>query len=148
MVEFGEQLRRARETKGLTQQSLAEQLFVTRQTVSRWECGTTLPDVLMLPEIARLYAVTILPLFGGTAATLKLYKAINFYNNPIALVTSIGLYGGYFFYMYSFYKSLKWEYAEAALVDGAGHYRVFFRIMLPMVIPSSVALHWIGATIR
>ena len=31
MVEFGEQLRRAREEKGMTQQSLAEQLYVTRQ---------------------------------------------------------------------------------------------------------------------
>lgn len=84
--------------------------------------------------------VSILPLFGSAAATLKLYKAINFYNNPIALITSIGLYGGYFFYMYSFYKTLKWEYAEAALVDGAGHYRVFFRIMLPMVLPSIAVL--------
>lgn len=38
MVEFGEQLRRAREDKGMTQQSLAEQLYETRQAVSRWEC--------------------------------------------------------------------------------------------------------------
>ena len=44
MVEFGEQLRRAREGKGMTQQSLAEQLYVTRQSVSRWECGT---DILI-----------------------------------------------------------------------------------------------------
>ncbi len=84
--------------------------------------------------------VSILPLFGSSAATLKLYKAINFYNNPIALVTSIGLFGGFFFYMYSFYKSLKWEYAEAALVDGAGHYKTFFKIMLPMVLPSAAIL--------
>ena len=41
MVEFGEQLRRAREEKGMTQQSLAEQLYVTRQAVSRWECGVS-----------------------------------------------------------------------------------------------------------
>ena len=41
MVEFGEQLRRAREEKGMTQQSLAEQLYVTRQAVSRWECGAS-----------------------------------------------------------------------------------------------------------
>ena len=34
MVEFGEQLRRAREKTGLTQQTLAEKLYVTRQTVS------------------------------------------------------------------------------------------------------------------
>ena len=42
MVEFGEQLRKAREAKGMTQQSLAEQLYVTRQSVSRWECGGSL----------------------------------------------------------------------------------------------------------
>lgn len=41
MVEFGEQLRRAREGKGMTQQSLVEQLYVTRQSVSRWECGVS-----------------------------------------------------------------------------------------------------------
>ena len=41
MVEFGEQLRKAREGKGMTQQSLAEQLYVTRQSVSRWECGVS-----------------------------------------------------------------------------------------------------------
>lgn len=39
MVEFGEQLRKAREAKGMTQQTLAEHLYVTRQAVSRWECG-------------------------------------------------------------------------------------------------------------
>ena len=37
----------------------AELLGISAQTVSRWECGTTLPDVLLLPEIARLYCVTI-----------------------------------------------------------------------------------------
>ena len=45
MVEFGEQLRRAREEKGMTQQSLAEQLYVTRQAVSRWECGIVTLDL-------------------------------------------------------------------------------------------------------
>ena len=45
MVEFGEQLRKAREEKGMTQQSLAEQLYVTRQSVSRWECGDRYPDL-------------------------------------------------------------------------------------------------------
>ena len=41
MAEFGEQLRKAREEKGMTQQSLAEKLYVTRQTVSRWEGGVS-----------------------------------------------------------------------------------------------------------
>ena len=84
--------------------------------------------------------VAILPLYGSTASTIRLYNQIGFINNPFALITSIGLYGGYFFYMYSFYKSISWDYAEAAFVDGASHYRVFFQIMLPMALPSISAL--------
>ena len=41
-MEFGEKLRQAREAKGMTQQKLADRLFVTRQAVSRWECGGSL----------------------------------------------------------------------------------------------------------
>lgn len=84
--------------------------------------------------------VAILPLYGSASATYKLYVQLGFINNPFALITSIGLYGGFFFYMYSFYKSLSWDYAEAAFVDGASHFKVFFQIMLPMAIPSISAL--------
>lgn len=42
MVEFGEKLKRAREEKGMTQQTLSDALYVTRQAVSRWECGDSL----------------------------------------------------------------------------------------------------------
>ena len=48
--------------------------------------------------------VSILPLYGSAGATFRLYQQIGFINNPIALITSIGLFGGYFFYMYSFYS--------------------------------------------
>lgn len=59
MVEFGEQLKRAREAKGITQQSLAERLFVTRQTVSRWECGNRYPNLFTVRKIAELLDVSI-----------------------------------------------------------------------------------------
>lgn len=39
MAEFGENIKRIREEKGLTQQTLADNLYVTRQAVSRWEGG-------------------------------------------------------------------------------------------------------------
>ena len=84
--------------------------------------------------------VSILPLYGSAGATFRLYTQIGFINNPFALITSIGLFGGYFFYMYSFYKTLSWEYAEASFIDGASHYRTFFKIMLPMALPSIAAL--------
>lgn len=90
--------------------------------------------------------VSIIPIYGTTAATYALYSnflgtGIDLKNTPIlVIITSIGLFGGYFFYMYSFFKSLSWEYAEAAFVDGANHYKVFFKIMLPMALPSIAAL--------
>ncbi len=55
---FSENLKKFRIARSLTQEQVADALSVNAQTVSRWECGTTLPDVLTLPEIAKLYGVT------------------------------------------------------------------------------------------
>lgn len=41
MAEFGEKLKQKREEKGMTQQAVAEKLYVTRQAVSRWENGVS-----------------------------------------------------------------------------------------------------------
>ena len=65
MVEFGEQLREAREEKGMTQQSLAEQLYVTRQSVSRWECGDRYPDLLTTKKISQILEVSLDDLLSG-----------------------------------------------------------------------------------
>lgn len=56
---FADNLRRLRLEKGCTQEALAEQLGVAPQSVSRWECGTTLPDVMLLPALARVYGITV-----------------------------------------------------------------------------------------
>lgn len=58
-MDFGENLKRAREEKGLTQQHLADELYVTRQAVSKWECGTRYPDLLTTKCIANILGVTI-----------------------------------------------------------------------------------------
>ena len=58
-MEFGEKLKHARETKGITQQTLASQLFVTRQTVSRWECGARFPDLLTARKISEYLEVSL-----------------------------------------------------------------------------------------
>ena len=60
---FSENMRKYRSAKKYTQEEVAEKLCVTSQTVSRWECGTTLPDVMMLPEIAKLYGIIVDDLF-------------------------------------------------------------------------------------
>lgn len=58
MAEFGEQLKKAREAKGITQQSLADKMYVTRQTIYRWECGDRYPDIINLKRLSNILEVS------------------------------------------------------------------------------------------
>ena len=49
---LGETIKRLRTANGLSQEALAVQLNVVRQTVSKWEKGTSAPDAEMLPKLA------------------------------------------------------------------------------------------------
>ena len=64
-MEFGEKLREAREANGITQQTLADQLYVTRQAVSRWECGSRFPDLLTAKKAAEILEVSLDDLLSG-----------------------------------------------------------------------------------
>ena len=59
-------IKRLRQQAGLTQDQLAEKLFVTRQTVSLWENGKTQPDIETLERIAAVFQVDLMTvLYGG-----------------------------------------------------------------------------------
>lgn len=70
---FASNLKQLRLKRGLTQEQAAEVLGTSPQSVSRWECGNTMPDVLMLPAIAELYCVTIDDLFHGNTIAYGSY---------------------------------------------------------------------------
>ena len=65
MIKFGEKVKQLREEKGMTQQTLSERLYVTRQAVSKWERGTRYPDVLTVKKIAQILEVSIDDLLSG-----------------------------------------------------------------------------------
>jgi len=73
MTTFSKNLKRFRVAKNMTQEQAAEVLGVSTQTVSRWECNTTLPDVTILPKIAALYCVTIDDLYKETSMAYDNY---------------------------------------------------------------------------
>lgn len=58
-MDFGEKIKSLREAKGMTQQKLADQLFVTRQTVSKWEVGSRYPDLLTTKSLAVILGASI-----------------------------------------------------------------------------------------
>ena len=54
-----------RKKKGYSQETLAEQLHVVRQTISKWETGSSVPDAVMLDRMAELFEVPVSVLLGG-----------------------------------------------------------------------------------
>ena len=66
-MKFGEAIKEKRERLGLTQQDLAEKLFVSRQTVCRWENGTRCPDLIMSKKIALVLGISLDELVPGEA---------------------------------------------------------------------------------
>lgn len=58
-MEFGEKLQELRKNKGLTQEELAEVLYVSRTAVSKWESGRGYPNIDSLKEISRFFSVSI-----------------------------------------------------------------------------------------
>ena len=62
---IGSFLKALRQEKKMTQEQLAEQMGVSRRTVSRWETGNNLPDLSMLVELADYYDVDLNEIFHG-----------------------------------------------------------------------------------
>jgi transcriptional regulator with XRE-family HTH domain len=57
-IEIGEKIKSFRKKREITQEQLAEYLNISFQSVSKWECGDSLPDITMLPKIALFFNVT------------------------------------------------------------------------------------------
>lgn len=58
-MEIGKKIKTLRAAKGVTQETLAQQLSVTPQAVSRWENGSALPDITLLPALSVFFGVRI-----------------------------------------------------------------------------------------
>lgn len=58
-MSLGKSLYQARKKSGLSQENVAEQLGVSRQTISKWETDETLPDIRQSKKLAMLYHITL-----------------------------------------------------------------------------------------
>ena len=85
--------------------------------------------------------VMVLPILGNLPSSLQVAKAVGTYDNMLgSFIMRISFTNLYFFIFYSVFKSLSWEYAEAARVDGAGNFTIMCRIMIPLVAPTVFAV--------
>lgn len=63
-MSIGKNIGEFRKRMGLTQAALGEKLGVSNQAVSKWEAETTMPDIMLLPDIVRILEVTLEELYG------------------------------------------------------------------------------------
>ena len=64
MTQFGERLAALRKQRGMSQETLAEKLELTRQTISKWETGASTPDLALLVRLAEVFEVSPDSLLG------------------------------------------------------------------------------------
>ena len=76
-MKLGENLFQARKKKGLSQEAVAEQLGVSRQTISKWETDETLPDIRQAKKLAVLYGLTLDELIEFDADVQEIQEVIN-----------------------------------------------------------------------
>ena len=87
--------------------------------------------------------IMVMPIYGSTGMQMVIRKALGMYDNLLmTVVTSPGycFSGMWFLLFYAGWKAIPMEYSEAAFIDGAGHFKSMFAIMMPMMIPTFSAI--------
>ncbi len=78
--------------------------------------------------------VMLIPIVGSLASEVQFANFFGFRDNLIGVcIMRCKFPGLYFLVFYAAFKGVPWTYAEAAQLDGAGHFRIFIQIMLPMI---------------
>ena len=103
-MELGSHIKEHRKELGLSQDDLAERIYVSRQTISNWECGRTYPDVQSLLLLSNVFGATVDSLIKGDVETMAqvMDAAVKKYNNlsTVAVVSAaafllLGIWGAF-----------------------------------------------------
>ena len=98
-MEIGNKIHQLRKISGMTQEQLAEKLNVSRQTISKWESGGTMPDLESMVKIGRMFQVSLDELLlkgeedvrDKEKITLEDLMEINLHNRKMTLLLTAGI---------------------------------------------------------
>lgn len=100
-----------------------------------------------IPYLIILVTMT-LPIYGAGGATYKLYRDLGLVDSYAHIICNLGGMNVNFLYYRAFFKNVSNTYAEAAQMDGAGHFTTYFRVIFPQAKPIFGALFlttWLGS---
>ncbi len=85
---LNQNIKNLRKQKGYTQETLAQELNIVRQTVSKWEKGYSVPDAVMLEKLAELFEVSVGELLGDTAQSNEDKADLNRISEQLAVLNN------------------------------------------------------------
>ena len=105
------------------------------------------------PGSGLVYTITMivmtLPLYGTGGGMYKLYHQLGLIDNYAQLLTCLGanVFAMNLLYFMSYYKNMSSAYTEAAKMDGANDFQIFFKLMFPLAKPlfsALVMMQWLS----
>lgn len=90
---------------------------------------------------AVLVILLVLPIFGSGGAAYKLYYNMGLIDNYAQVITAYGVLNVYSLYYIAYFQNFSKAYAEAARVDGANDFQIYFKIALPQAKPMFLAMY-------
>ena len=126
-MEIGKKLKKARQICDLTQESVAEELNVSRQTISNWETEKFYPDILYVLQLSDLYQVSLDELLKGDEHMIQhLEDSTNTVKSNrkilLAFICNICLLFLFFIFVTPISKSYLLTLLAVALVTGTSGY--------------------------
>ena len=126
-MEIGKKLKKARQICDLTQESVAEKLNVSRQTISNWETEKFYPDILYVLQLSDLYQVSLDELLKGDERMIQhLENSTNVVKSNqkilLAFICNICLLFLFFIFIIPISKSYLLTLLAVALVVGTTGY--------------------------
>lgn len=89
-MEIGKKLKAARTASGLTQEKAAEEILVSRQTISNWENEKSYPDIISVIKLSDLYSVSLDELLKGDEKMIEhLEESTDIVNSNKKLIIAI-----------------------------------------------------------
>ena len=85
---LNQNIKNLRKQKGYTQETLAQELNIVRQTVSKWEKGYSVPDAVMLERLAELFDVSVGDLLGGADSLNEDKADLNMLSEQLAILNN------------------------------------------------------------
>lgn len=93
-MELHEIIRQHRLEKGITQEQMAERLFITRQSISRWETGKVNPPLNALYDLADFYNLSLDEFLGGNVVMKKVkFNILSFFGSLVFNFFFLGTFG-------------------------------------------------------